>query len=69
MRTASNKDQRRILAKACEAGWRVKDTNKGWLVLSPDGQFSVAMHTTSSDHKALKNIKSDFKKAGLELDE
>jgi hypothetical protein len=67
MRQPSNPDQRRLLKKAIKAGCTVKDTNSGWRVLLPNGG-SVAMHTSSSDRRALANTRSNFRREGLDLD-
>lgn len=67
-RRASNPEQRVILTKAKAAGWRVVDTSSGWRVCAPDGVGMVTMHSSSSDRRALAAIKSDFKRAGLNLD-
>jgi hypothetical protein len=68
VRKASNPEIRIILTKARSAGWRVEDASSGWKVKSPDGQSIVTIHGSSSDRRALAAIKSDFKRAGLDLD-
>ena len=67
MQTPKNKDQKRILKQAEAAGWTIMPTRQGWRVMSPDGVNMVTMHGSSSDNRALHNIKADFKRAGLEI--
>ncbi len=43
----------------------VKRTKKGWFIGFPDGS-SMALHTTDSDHRALKNTRARIRRAGLD---
>lgn len=67
VRKPSRPEQRVILKKVQAAGWRVQTTHDGWRLLSPDGKRSIVMHSSSSDHRALKNTYSHLKQAGLDL--
>ncbi len=64
----SNKDQRKLLEKAEAAGWRIEASRSGWRVLAPDGVGIVHLHGSSSDHRAIQNMRADFRRAGLDLD-
>ena len=37
--------------------------------MSPDGIHMVTMHSSSSDHRAIRNQISDFKRAGLDMED
>lgn len=66
-RAGAGKDQRRLIAKAEAAGWQVRDTKAGWKLYSPDGKTIVTMHTSSSDNRAIANMRSDLRKGGLDV--
>lgn len=67
-RKATNAQQRNVLSKAEQAGCTILETKQGWRVLLPDGKGQVTMHLTSSDHRAVENMKRDFRRQGLDLD-
>ena len=67
LRRPSDKTQRIILREAEKAGWLIRNTRSGWQCLSPDGKAAVTMHTSSSDHRAIRAIIADFRRAGLDL--
>jgi len=49
-------------------GWRIEPTNREhfrWL--SPDGKYIVITSKTPSDRRALANIRSDLRRAGLKV--
>lgn len=68
MRTPNQPSHRIILKKAKAAGWTIQETRQGWRLLAPDGKNAVQIHSSSSDVRAIKNIKRDFRLAGLDLD-
>lgn len=63
----TNKEQRAALKAAELRGWRIICLRKGWRALAPDGVGYVTIHGTSSDYRAIANMRTDFKRLGLEL--
>lgn len=62
-----SKQVKRILAYVEQNGWTVKATAKGFMLRCPCGHAQVLIHKTSSDHRALQNIRQDLRKAGLDM--
>lgn len=56
------------MKEAEEQGFQVKETKKGWLIHTPNGQGSVTIHRTPSDHHAPKNARARLRRYGLESD-
>ena len=49
-------------------GWRIEETKKGWMVYPPNKDFSpVTIHKTPSDHRAIKNTRSELRKRGAPI--
>jgi hypothetical protein len=63
--TIPDKDLRQLIKKAKRAGWTVEPKKSGWMLLSPDGSRCVMTHGSCSDWRALKNVKSELRQAGL----
>jgi len=61
-----DKDVRRMLEKAEAAGWRIRE-GKHFVCYSPDGKSRVTVPKTPSDRRSLLNVRSDFRRAGLDL--
>jgi hypothetical protein len=53
---------------AQQKGWRVKVGDSHKQLFSPDGKKIVTVAGTPSDHRALMNIRAEFKRAGLDMD-
>lgn len=43
---------------------RVRKTKAGWFFYLPNGECT-SLHTTLSDHRALKNFRAQIERAGL----
>lgn len=62
------KDMKQLLKQIADEGWSYRRRRSGHYVIEgPDGQ-KVFCSGTSSDHRAIKNIKKDLAKAGLEVE-
>lgn len=58
----------RFLDTLVRRGIRVEMTrNNQWKVFSPNGKDIVIVSYTASDRFALKNIKGDLRRAGIEV--
>lgn len=55
-----------LLVSLERQGCTVKQVKAGYLVLFPDNKGSVTLHRTPSDHRAIMNMRSRIKRAGLE---
>lgn len=56
------------LMQLCEdQGFRVRKTKAGFQILAKTGTGMVVIHMTCSDVRALKNVRSELKKIGVEL--
>lgn len=64
-RSATSKEQRDLLLAALDAGATMKETKKGVMVFGPSG--SVTAHFTTSDWRALKNLRTALRRAGLDV--
>lgn len=63
-----NPGLRSLIDKALEQGWVVKRTCGGWAFYSPNDAAIVHTHCTPSDYRAMLNLRSDLKRAGLDLE-
>lgn len=63
---SKNKEVKELMALVMTwAGWRVEEKAHGWMVFPPDKNLSgVVIHKTPSDHRWLKNAKSELRKRG-----
>jgi hypothetical protein len=62
--TLSQKETRQVIASLEKQGARVNKTKNGVRVLFPNGS-TTAIHWTTSDYRAAKNMRADIKRAGL----
>lgn len=60
-----NKEWKRLVGEAQVAGGRVETKKKGIMIYGPTGL--VMLHTSTSDHRALANTRSELRKAGLDV--
>jgi hypothetical protein len=59
------KDLKKLIKAAARAGWRVEKRRKHFRWFAPDGVSQATTSATTSDHRALKNIRGDLRRAGL----
>ncbi len=60
------KDYRPMVRAALDAGWRIKETAKGHIkLMSPDGETSVILPSSSRSTRGIQNVASILKKAGV----
>ena len=62
---AESKRLKIILTSLESQGCTVIPTKKGWQVRFPDGENSIQLHTSESDHRAEKNTRARVIRAGL----
>lgn len=62
---AWNRDWRALLTEAERQGFHRVATRNGAMYRSPDGRHAVTVHGTPSDYRALRNVVSQFRRAGL----
>jgi hypothetical protein len=55
-----------LVAEARRQGFTIVDKKKGWMILTPNGQGSVMVHKTLSDHRGLKNAIARLRRYGFE---
>lgn len=64
----TNKDARRVVCAAIEAGWEWVMTGKGHSRLrSPDGVTTVIVSGSSSDGNAARVLRRELRRGGLSL--
>lgn len=64
----SDKDSDEHIKKAWKAGWWARKTGKGKVMCyHPDGEHCVLVSNTPSDHHAIRNQRSLFRRAGLKV--
>lgn len=57
-----------LVKAAWEAGWWCEQRKGGSvLCLAPDGVGKVTVHGTANDPRSFKNVRSDFRRAGLDI--
>lgn len=66
MRGAS-KDVRQLFRDVKKHGWKVKRRRNGHYVIQGPNDEKVFCSGTASDHRAIKNIKRDLAKMGLDI--
>ena len=59
------KDAQRFLQEAERQGFVSKPVKKGLMYLAPNGIDKVTIHLTPSDRRALDNMITAFKRAGM----
>ncbi len=60
------KEVEAIVRKAAKQGFKVKEKKMGWMIQTPNGQGSVMLHKTPSDHHAVKNDLARLRRYGYE---
>lgn len=65
LRKCADRDLRHVILGAARSGFRYRMTKSGVMFYGENGE-SVAVHFTNSDHRALKNAVSNFRKIGYE---
>jgi hypothetical protein len=64
----NNKDINEMIAKVVEQGWEVRPGKGHVKVCPPDKTLScVTVASTPSDHRAIKNMRAEFRKRGAQL--
>lgn len=67
-RRASNPELRKLMKHVQSVpGWRIERTKSGWKFLAPDGDGIVTIHDGPSDRRAIANIKSNLRQAGMAI--
>jgi hypothetical protein len=61
----ANKQQKVLLVSLEHQGCKVRRTKDGWFVAFPSGG-GTSVHTSTSDHRAVQNLRSTIRRAGLE---
>jgi hypothetical protein len=61
------KDINELVAKAEEQGAKVEDRGNKVLVYCPDGETIVTIHKTTSDQRAVKNVRSRLRRGGVDV--
>lgn len=59
------REYRRIVKRALQQGWTIRDKSEGWMLHSPTGG-RVMLHRTPGRGRALWNWQAQMKKAGYE---
>jgi hypothetical protein len=62
---AGDKKLKALQKAAWDAGWWPERKKNGIMWFAPSGAGHVMVHGSSSDHHALANLTSEFRKAGL----
>lgn len=60
------KEVRALVRAAEKQGFTVKEKKNGWMLHSPNGQGSVMIHKTPSDHRALSNARTRLRRYGFQ---
>ncbi len=68
MSKSSNKEARELVKEAERQGFTIKEKKSGWMILTPNGQGSVMIHKTTSDHRGLKNEHARLRRYGFKTD-
>lgn len=63
---SKNKEVKQLMAQVMTwQGWRVEVKANGWMIYPPNKSLSgVMVHSSPSDHRWLKNVKSELRKRG-----
>lgn len=67
-KTLSNKDLNAFLKSMEDQGCRIqpiKASAGAWKILPPNNGKPIIFHGSNSDHRGLKNMKSEIKRLGL----
>jgi hypothetical protein len=57
-----------LVKRAKAQGFRIKNKKKGWMIQTENGQGSVMVHKTLSDHRGLNNAIARLKRYGFNPD-
>jgi len=66
LRRCTDRETRKIIAAAIDAGLRYRKTKSGLMFFAHKGDGRVTIHFTDSDHRARKNMVSNFRKIGFD---
>jgi hypothetical protein len=58
---------RKLAAAALRAGWRIERTQGGHFKWSPPIGRIIYTSSTPSDHRAMRNVRADLKREGLQV--
>lgn len=61
------RDLRDLLQKALDAGWTLVRGRRHIKAFSPDESTIVTISMSASDHRALRNVRADLRRGGLDL--
>jgi hypothetical protein len=62
---SSSKEARDLVKDAEKQGFKIKEKKNGWMILTPNGQGSVMIHKTTSDHRGLRNERARLRRYGF----
>lgn len=65
--TVRDKETDGLLAKAWTQGWWVEEGRKGLKCYPPSDDAIVSVHRTPSDHRNYQNLRTTFRRSGLQL--
>lgn len=54
--------------QALNEGWSYRKTKAGWILRHPDQRQTIGFHDTPSDWRAMRNLRADFRRAGVSID-
>lgn len=66
LRRCSDRETRKIIAAAIDAGLRYRKTKSGLMFFAHKGEGRVTIHFTDSDHRARKNMIANFRAIGFD---
>jgi hypothetical protein len=65
---SAQKEVEAIVREAKKQGFMVKEKKMGWMIQTPNGQGSVMLHKTPSDHRAIRNDLARLRRYGFKAD-
>lgn len=66
LRRCADRETRKIIAAAIDAGLRYRKTKSGLMFFAHHGEGRVTVHYTDSDHRARKNMIAQFRAIGFD---
>jgi hypothetical protein len=64
-KSSLSKEAKKLVKRAEEQGFRVREKKNGWMLLTPNGQGTVMIHKTQSDQAALRNDIARLRRYGF----